>query len=571
MSETGIVERGGGRKIRQWKSGACLTAFFLLLALAGVAGAAETPKASCTDCHEQGQKLAKSAHAALTCDTCHESHEEYPHKANIPKPQCATCHTDQAGDYASGVHGLARKSGNEGAPDCSLCHGSAHELLPPKSQVFRTAVPDTCAMCHPEVVEQYRSSVHGQAVARGITQAPLCTDCHGEHKIIKHTNEASPVNAMHIRDTCGSCHGDVRLSRKFGLPSDRLVSFDSSFHGLAAKAGFQTVANCASCHGVHNILPSSDPKSTINAKNLPKTCGQCHPGAGTRFAISQVHVTEGAETAPLRFVRQFYLLVIPVTIWLMLLHNGGDWIRKLVRLRFRIKLARRGIAPAAEDHGPRMLPFERVQHALLAISFITLVWTGFALKYPDQMWARPLLLLEGSTSLRSIIHRVAAAVFMGVAVTHVISLIANRKLREHWKEMLPNRNDPREALSNFAYNLGLGTTAPGRSSHSYIEKAEYWAVVWGAIVMVGTGILLWANNLAMRVLPKSWLDIATSIHFYEAVLATLAIVVWHFYSIIFDPDVYPLNTAFLTGYSVKQGSHKAGSKGTPEGAPAAGD
>ena len=149
-------------------------------------------------------------------------------------------------------------------------------------------------MCHSEVVEQYRASVHGQALANGITQAPLCTDCHGEHKIIKHTNEASPVNAAHIRDTCGSCHGDVRLTRKFGLPSDRLVSFDSSFHGLAAKSGSQTVANCASCHGVHNILPSSDPKSTINAKNLPKTCGQCHPGAGTRFAISQVHVAEGA-------------------------------------------------------------------------------------------------------------------------------------------------------------------------------------------------------------------------------------------------------------------------------------
>ena len=148
-------------------------------------------------------------------------------------------------------------------------------------------------MCHTEVAEQYRASVHGQALARGITQAPLCTDCHGEHKIIKHTNAASPVNAAHIRDTCGSCHGDVRLDRKFGLPSDRLVSFDSSFHGLAAKAGVQTVANCASCHGVHNILPSSDPKSTINPKNLPKTCGQCHPGAGTRFAISQVHVARG--------------------------------------------------------------------------------------------------------------------------------------------------------------------------------------------------------------------------------------------------------------------------------------
>ena len=88
-----------------------------------------------------------------------------------------------------------------------------------------------------------------------------------------------------------------------------------------------------------------------------------------------------------------------------------------------------------------------------------------------------------------------------------------------------------------------------------MEKAEYWAVVWGAVVMASTGLLLWANNLAMRFLPKSWLDVATSVHFYEALLATLAIVVWHFYSIIFDPDVYPLNTAFLTGYSSKKSEH----------------
>jgi len=546
----------------------------LLGLIAGATGgnllAAETPKAECTSCHEQGSKLAKSAHAALTCDTCHEKHDQFPHPANIEKPACMTCHADQAGDYAQSAHGLARKGGNEGAPDCALCHGSAHELLAPKSQAFRIAVPDTCGMCHAEVVDQFRASVHGQALARGITQAPLCTDCHGEHKILKHTNASSPVNNAHIRETCASCHDNVRLTRKFGMPSDRLVSFDSSFHGLAAKAGSQSVANCASCHGVHNILPSSDAKSTINAKNLPATCGRCHPGAGTRFAISQVHVPlDGtvSEASPLRWVRQFYLMVIPVTIGLMLLHNGGDWFRKMLRLRFGATARLKKSAPGHGHSDVRMLPFERVQHAVMALSFITLVWTGFALKFPDQWWARPLLLLEGQTSMRSMVHRVAAAVFIAISVTHMVSLIVNRKLREHWKEMLPNLDDPREALSGFAYNLGLGEQQPYRSSHSYIEKAEYWAVVWGAIVMIATGALLWANNLAMKFLPKVWLDVATSVHFYEAVLASLAIVVWHFYSIMFDPDVYPLNTAFLTG-RIKKEEHP---KDHSSSAKAAGD
>ena len=529
--------------------------------LLGTAGATlhaadnPAPAAECTSCHDQAQKLAKSSHKDLTCDTCHDSHEKYPHPPNIPKPQCVTCHADQAGDYDKGVHGLARKAGNDSAPDCALCHGSAHEMQSPKSQAFRMAVPDTCGMCHGEVVEQYRASVHGKALANGVTQAPLCTDCHGEHKIIKHTSAASPVNPAHIRDTCASCHDNVRLTQKFGLPSDRLVSFDSSFHGLASKEGSQTVANCASCHGVHNILPSSDPKSTINPRNLPKTCGQCHSGAGTRFAISQVHVTEGkAEPAMLRWVREFYLLLIPVTIGLMIMHQGGDWIRKLIRLRFQKQTRTRVLAVGSPGgHSEiRMLPFERVQHALLAISFMTLVWTGFALKYPDTWWARPLLVLEGTHSIRSIVHRVAAVVFIAVSVTHLVSLIVSRKLRNHWKEMLPRLEDAREASAGFAYSMGLGSTPPERSPHSYVEKAEYWAVVWGAIVMAASGLMLWANNLALRFLPKVWLDVATSVHFYEALLATLAIVVWHFYSIIFDPDVYPLNTAFLTGYSSKK-------------------
>lgn len=536
----------------------------LLGAAAKVYGADPPPSAACSSCHDQSQKLDKSAHAGLTCDTCHASHEKYPHPAGIPKPVCNTCHQNQAGDYARGVHGHALKAGNEGAPDCAVCHGSAHELISPKSQTFRAAVPDTCGMCHNDVAEQYRASVHGQALARGVAQAPLCTDCHGEHKIVKHSSVASPVNAAHIRDTCGSCHGDVRLNSRFGLPSDRLASFDSSFHGLAAKSGSQTVANCASCHGVHNILPSSDLKSMTNARNLAKTCGHCHAGAGTRFAISQVHVAAGgSESAVVRWVRELYLFLIPVTIGLMFLHNGGDWVRKLVRRRFAAAASRRPADPAGHLQ-IRMLPFERVQHAVLVISFVTLVWTGFALKYPDQAWARPLLLLEGAHSMRSLIHRVAAVIFIAVSVTHLISLIVSRELRNHWNGMLPNLNDPREAAANFTYNLGLGTNPPGRSTLSYVEKAEYWAVVWGTVVMIATGLLLWANNLVLRLLPKTWLDVATTVHFYEAVLATLAIVVWHFYSIIFDPDVYPLDTAFLTGKSVQNEERSRNHTETPE-------
>lgn len=508
----------------------------------------------CATCHdEQAKKVQASAHAEVGCASCHLRHETYPHPAGVPKPACAQCHAAIAGEHAAGVHGQALKHGNEAAPTCVVCHAGPHELKSTKSAGFHQAVPDTCGMCHTEIAEQFKNSVHGRAVGAGIPEAPVCTTCHGEHRILSPKSPASTVNPAHVRETCEQCHGNVRLSRRFGLPPDRIVSFDASFHGLAAKAGSESVANCASCHGVHNILPSSDPRSTINVKNLPATCGRCHAGAGARFAIGAVHELPGRGEPPLvRWVRIGYTILIPLTLGLMLLHNAGDWLRKLHDKRFRPAAARIRETVGARRRDIRMYPFERIEHALLLLSFLTLVWTGFALKYPDQWWARLLVMWEHNFPVRGVVHRAAAVVMIAVAVMHAASLLSSVWLREHWKLLWPKRSDVPEALMSFAYNLGLGRQRPRISSHSYIEKAEYWAVAWGTVIMGITGIMLWANSLLLRFLPKVALDLATAVHFYEAVLAALAIFVWHFYAVIFDPDVYPLETAFLTGVSVKE-------------------
>ena len=507
---------------------------------------------SCLSCHDDiARKIKSHAHASLSCQTCHVKHEEFPHPENILKPQCATCHSTIVRDYARGVHGQAATKGNTSAPDCATCHGTAHELDNTKTTQFRARIPQLCGACHSEIADQYNSSVHGQAVQRGIMQAPVCTDCHGEHSILPPKNVESSVNARHIRDTCGQCHGDVRLTRRFGLPGDRIISFDASYHGLAAQAGVETVANCASCHGIHNIRASSDPLSTIHPKNLAATCGKCHQGAGQRFALGRVHLVAGeAEPAALRWIRYFYLGVIPLTVGFMFLHNLGDWLRKLKRLRFASTTAE--TTPGTPEAELRMFRFERISHAIMALSFIVLAWTGFALKYPDQWWARPLLLWEAARSTRGIVHRGASVLFMSAGLGHVLSLIFNRRLREHWRMLWFKAQDVREAVSNFAYNLGLRRKFPGRSQHSYIEKVEYWALIWGSAIMVSTGLLLWANNLVLRWLPKIALDVATSVHFYEAVLASLAILIWHFYFVIFDPDVYPMDSAWLTGRSPRK-------------------
>jgi len=544
---------------------------FAALLLAWPAWAKGTNPLVCGSCHDQGKKLRNSAHASLQCSTCHARHEQYPHPADIPKPACGSCHAREAQDYSQSVHGQAARRGNASAPDCSVCHGSAHEVVSTTSAEFRKTVPDTCGMCHADIAEQYRSSVHGQAVARGVIEAPVCTTCHGEHAILAPQNAASPVHTTNIPRTCAQCHANVELDRRFGLPPDRVLSFQTSIHGLALKAGSETVANCASCHGVHDILSSSDPKSTINPQNLATTCGKCHPGAGSRFALGPIHeVPGGGEPRVVGWVRAFYLVTIPFVIGLMFLHNVGDWVRKLIQRRITWSSAAAGAVllgefRTSEPGELRMLPFERVEHVLLLLSFIVLAWTGFALKYPDTWWARPLLIWEDGLQPRGLLHRIAAVVFMVVAGMHLVSLIASGRLRRHWQELWPRISDAREGLFNFAYNLGLRRAPPQLSSHGYIEKAEYWAVVWGTVIMASTGLMLWANKFILRWVPKSVLDVANAVHFYEAVLAGLAIVVWHFYSVIFDPDVYPMETAWLTGRSVKRKPREAAE--TEEGAP----
>ena len=261
-----------------------------LVCIGVAASAAE--KQACASCHDQPAKIAGTVHADLGCGTCHTDHEKYPHK-KVEKPKCADCHEEIVAQHGLSVHGQELKKGNAGAPECSTCHGGVHEIKSTRSAEFHQGVPETCGMCHTDVATQFKASVHGKALASGIKEAPICNDCHGEHNIQRITSSQSPVNAANIRETCASCHADVRLNRKFNLPADRISTFEASFHGLSAKAGSQTAANCASCHGIHNILPSDDPKSTVNAKNLAKTCGKCHPGTSGRYVIGPVHIVEG--------------------------------------------------------------------------------------------------------------------------------------------------------------------------------------------------------------------------------------------------------------------------------------
>jgi cytochrome b subunit of formate dehydrogenase len=477
---------------------------------------------------------------AQTCGHCHANPEMADHfRLRVVLPVAA---------YLKSVHARAVEAGQPGA-ECSSCHG-AHAVFPagdPRSMVNHRRVADTCGQCHRDIADTYLTSVHGQALVAGVRQAPSCTDCHGEHRILAPEERDSPVYAGNLATmTCGRCHGDVRLAAQFGIDPDRVPAYDDSYHGLAMREGRTTVASCASCHGIHDILPSSDPRSHVAKANLAKTCGQCHPGAGTRFAIGTVHVIASEKEDPAVFyIRGLYLWLIYLVVGGMLLHNALDLYRK-----GRMPRLRAPAALAAATTGPvRMTAGFRVAHGLLASSFIVLAYSGFALKFPEAWWAQPLVVWEGAR-LRGWVHRGAALVMMGAAVFHVVHLVRSRQARRCAAALMrPTWHDVRELRERIAFFFGRSKELPKAPWVGYAEKMEYLAVVWGTAVMAITGFALWFENVTLEWLPKLATDIATVIHFYEAVLASLAIIVWHFYLVIFDPVVYPMDPAWLTGRS----------------------
>ncbi len=258
---------------------------------------------------------------------------------------CLQCHGDKefhtrfpgvklAGMYISGD--FLSTSVHKGI-SCTQCHtdvaGYPHTAT---AAIPKSAVPAMCATCHDDVYRAYTRSIHWSAIQKGINAAPVCTDCHGTHDILKTTNPVAKVYPENIPKTCSSCHNSVKLAQKYNMPLNRLTTYENSFHGIALKFGELRAANCASCHGVHDILPSSDPRSSINKANLVKTCGKCHPNATDNFVKSPVHITVSRHGERGAYaVRVFYTWFIGILITLFVIYVVFDVLNLLRKKRKR--------------------------------------------------------------------------------------------------------------------------------------------------------------------------------------------------------------------------------------------
>lgn len=216
----------------------------------------------------------------------------------------------------------------------------------------------------------------------------------------------------------------------------------------------------------------------------------------------------------------------------------------------------------------RMSLTEIIQHDLYILTFTVLIATGLPLLFPGGRLARFLFGSAKAFHIRSILHRAAAVLLIANLVWHIATTILTKRGREHLRDMRPRAGDVRDAVRSLGHNIGLAAflrrhglfrrffarrsfwtfdAAPAFDRFSFIDKFEYWSLVWGSVMMIITGFFMWDLNLSLRLFPLSVHDIFIVIHSYEAILALLAILIWHMYTAHLARDVFPMSRVWLTG------------------------
>ena len=259
---------------------------------------------TCTKCHAQietvhrkiinGALWEREANVLPACVDCHQPHKirKVFYTQGMADADCMRCHSNErlkrARDGAS-MYVVAGEllDSRHTKVACSQCHSQVNAShVRPCETITR---PVDCSSCHDEIGRQYVRSTHGQLLGKNDPNAPSCKECHGTHGVLGKANSRSPTFPTNVPELCGNCHreGQKAAVRYTGRQHEIVKHYTESIHGKGLlRSGLTVTATCTSCHTAHHVLPRSDPESSVNAANVPGTCGQCHHGIEEQFEHS---------------------------------------------------------------------------------------------------------------------------------------------------------------------------------------------------------------------------------------------------------------------------------------------
>jgi nitrate/TMAO reductase-like tetraheme cytochrome c subunit len=342
----------------------------------GYPHAAAVKVVPCRTCHEQaGKDWSASVHApnatttgdAPNCAGCHGTHLVYPstdrrsttHPLNVAET-CGRCHADDriigtyfstvaktqartaVAQYYQTVHGHAlNAAGLIVSATCNDCH-RAHKVLPadsPESSINRRNIPSTCGACHEGVSEVYDKSAHGVAQTRADTNstghsAPVCTDCHSAHGIVR---ADEPQWHVGVVEECGTCHEKL------------YETYLETYHGKVNRLGSSLAATCADCHTPHDMRLATDTASSVYVGKLVVTCQKCHAMANAQFVKFSPHADprDRAKNPQLYWTWLFMNLLLMGVMGFFGIHT----LLWLTRLSIDYARARRGAGQGNDKPG----------------------------------------------------------------------------------------------------------------------------------------------------------------------------------------------------------------------------
>ncbi len=216
----------------------------------------------------------------------------------------------------------------------------------------------------------------------------------------------------------------------------------------------------------------------------------------------------------------------------------------------------------------RMNLTERIQHFILIITFLILILTGLPLIFYEIKFLKWIFSPQRSFYIRGIIHRIAAIAMILNMIWHMVYTVFTSRGRNNFKEIFPKFKDLKDAFEIFCHHVGLTRflfrrgilknfftnhpywlfkNPPEYGRYNFIEKFEYWAVGWGSIIMIISGFFMWKVTLSLTLFPLWVHDIFIIVHGYEAILAFLAVIIWHMYNVHLNPEVFPMSKIWLNG------------------------
>jgi len=371
-----------------------------------------------------------------------------------------------------------------------------------------------------------------------------CVACHGtgkeskaslEGKLPQEWNEAevtkiSPKKRVEYDALCVRCHDSAEQN------------FRRTFHGKHARLGKKNTPSCSYCHVGHE-QPLASIHNALSADTLGRVCAGCHGGSeeqGKRLMAANLAGTLTGKTLYNRdpfgwgnIIDGFYILLLTGSIGFLVFYISVD-----------IPIALRDRRNGNQQKFYRLTMGQRLQHGVLALTFITLALTGFAILYADSAYAQWLTSSVGGPDNRSLIHRLAALLFVANAYLHFVYYLFVYR-GPHTIGF--SRQDLREAWQDIRFRLGKGERPTHTGKYDWLQKLEYWASVIGLHVVLVTGLLMWFFDSTLSYLPYQIFKYAQWIHGWEAILATTVVIILHGYSTILSPRVFPMDMSWITG------------------------